>query len=62
LWGVNFPEDVVKWEANHARNEKLWAQKERRQAWSDACQAVKERGEDTLPNLNPNPRRKRREK
>jgi hypothetical protein len=46
-WGVNQPKDVVKREANHARNESLWVRKERKTAQSAAHRVAKERGEDT---------------
>jgi hypothetical protein len=34
-------------EANCAHNEKIWARKERKQAWSAVHRAVKQLGEDT---------------
>jgi hypothetical protein len=50
-WGINLPEDVAKREVNHARNEKLWARKQRRQALSAAHREARERGEDTPTKL-----------
>jgi hypothetical protein len=44
--GVNLPEDVVKREANRAHNEKMWARKQKGQAWSATRRAARERGED----------------
>jgi hypothetical protein len=60
LWGVNFLQDAVKWEANRAYNKKVQTWRERRQAHSASRQAAKEQGRIPLPNLNPLLRRKRR--
>jgi hypothetical protein len=60
LQGANLPEDVMRREANCVFNEKMQTHKERRQAYSAAHRAEKERVRITPLNLGPSMRRKRR--
>jgi hypothetical protein len=45
-WGITLPVDMTRQEANHANNEWLRVQRQRRRAWSAAQAAVRARGEE----------------
>jgi hypothetical protein len=47
LHKVTFPEDVVRWEANHVYSERLWGWRQKRQDWSAARVVARSRGKQT---------------
>jgi hypothetical protein len=54
------PEDVVRWKANHAHNERLRVWKQRRQTWVATQMVARAWERIPHPNLNPRMRRKKR--
>jgi hypothetical protein len=46
-WDVTLPEDVVRWEANHAYSERLQVWRQKRWAFCTAWAVARARGQDT---------------